>query len=191
MLIVLEGIDGTGKETHIQLLRQKFPDLIVFKYPTRSYSMLNDYLEKKISIDPKALFLLFLADIAQDQENVRAAIKSKKHIILDRYVFSTIAYEVNGGISYENGKKLVESLNYIKPDHVILLDLDGKTSQERKKKQKTLDRYEENVKYLDEVRSRFLNLAQERFLTTSWHKIDASKSIDEVNKEIVNVLVAR
>ncbi|MBD3210592.1 dTMP kinase [Candidatus Micrarchaeota archaeon] len=186
ILVVLEGIDGTGKNTQIELLKKKL-DCVIFKYPTSKYEMLNDYLEKKSSPDPKALFLLFLADIADGQENVKKALEEEKTVILDRYVFSTISYEVNG-IDFENGKKIVGSVGYLKPDMVLLLDIDAETSQERKSRQKELDRYEENSAYLENVRANFLRLHEERFLTPNWHRIDATKSIDAVHEEIMRLL---
>lgn len=186
MLIVFEGIDGCGKSTQIELLKEKL-NAVVFKYPTRKYPMLNDFLEKKASLDPKALFLMFLADIADDQANVKKALLEDKTVILDRYVFSTLAYEVDG-ITPRNGGKIVDSVGYMRPDHVILLDIDPKTSQERKSAQKELDRYEENFAYLEKVRLNFLALAEERFLTTSWHTIDAAKSVESIHKEIMKLL---
>jgi dTMP kinase len=185
-LIVADGIDGCGKETQINLLKEKL-GCVVFKYPTRNYQMLNDYLEKKASPDPKALFLMFLADIADDQKNVEKALSEGKLVILDRYVFSTISYEVDG-IDYEHGKGIVESVGYLKPEMVILLDIDSKTSQERKSKQKQLDRYEENAAYLEKVRANFLRLAEERFLTTNWHVIDARKDVESIHAEIMKLI---
>ncbi|MBU0585986.1 deoxynucleoside kinase, partial [Candidatus Micrarchaeota archaeon] len=88
MLIVIEGIDGCGKETQIKLLKEKL-DFDLFKYPTRNFSILTEYLEKKKEVSKKALFHLFLADIANEQEKVAKS----EFAILDRYVFSTIAYE--------------------------------------------------------------------------------------------------
>ena len=187
-LIVLEGVDGCGKNTQIELIKEKHP-CAVFKYPTTNYQMLNDYLEKKVSLDPKALFLLFLADIAEDQKNVKKALDEGKLVILDRYVFSTISYEVNS-IGYPDAKKIVEGVGFLKPDMVLLLDVDSKTSQERKKAQKKLDRYEENAEYLEKVRSNFLKLAEERFLTTNWHKIDATGDINSVHQEIMKLIAA-
>lgn len=186
MLIVFEGVDGCGKSTQVNLLKEKLGAL-VFKYPTRKYPMLTDFLEKKVSLDPKALFLLFLADIADDQENVRKALAEGKTVILDRYVFSTLAYEVNG-ITPRNGAKIVEGVGYLKPDKVLLLDIDSKTSQERKSAQKELDRYEENAAYLEKVRLNFLALAEERFLTPSWHTIDATKDVESIHSEIMKLL---
>ncbi len=187
-LYVIEGIDGCGKETQIRLLKDQFPDVVLFKYPTRVYPILNDYLEKKVEIDSKALFLLFLSDIANEQKKVQAALDAGKRVVLDRYVFSTIAYEVNEGITYAHGKKIIEAIGYIKPDKVLLLDINADISQERKKKQKQLDRYEENKQYLEKVRNNFLKLAKDRFLTDSWHTIDASRSAELVSFDVLRLL---
>jgi dTMP kinase len=187
MLIVLEGSDGGGKGTQIQLLKARFPEAVLFKYPTRNYQMLNDYLQKKIFIDSKSLFLLFLADIADEQEKMKKALSENKLVILDRYVFSTIAYEVDG-FSHESGKKIVEGVGFVKPDQVILLDVPPEVSQERKRKQKELDRYEEDLAYLGRVRSNFRKLCEERFLTPNWHMIDAMRSVDEIHADIVKLL---
>jgi dTMP kinase len=184
-LVVFEGIDGCGKETQIALLKEKL-GAIVFKYPTRNNKKLNDYLEKKLSIAPKELFHLFLSDIKEDQKNLVEALKKNKYVILDRYAFSTIAYELDV-FSYEEAKQIVASASLLKPDVVILLDIDEKTSQERKSKQKQLDRYEENANYLKKVRGIFLKLFEERFLTPTWHKVDARKDIASVQADIMKL----
>jgi len=186
-LIVIDGVDGSGKTVQIKLLKGKFPGAVIFKYPTQRYTLLQDYLEKKIELDSKALFLLFLADIAEDQKNVKKALSDGKFVILDRYVFSTISYEVKD-IDYERGKQIVEGVDYLKPDMVILLDIGPEVSQERKSKQKKLDRYEGNMEYLEKVRSNFLKLYEEKFLTSNWHKIDASQDVDSVHAEIMKLL---
>lgn len=186
VLVVIEGIDGVGKSTQINLLRQKL-DCYVFAYPTKKFRMLRDYLDKKTSIDPKSLFLLFLADIAEDQQNIK---KSKaKLVILDRYVFSTIAYEL-GRIPFAERKKIVESVGYLKPDMVILLDADPVISQKRKTMQKNPDRYEEKQEFLKTVRENFLKLKEERFLTTSWHRVDATSDVNSVHSEITKLIAA-
>ena len=124
----------------------------------------------------------------KEQEQVRAALNSKKFVILDRYVFSTIAYETIGGYDYENGKQAVAKMNFIVPHAVLLLDIPSSVSQERKRKQKQLDRYEENAEYLEKVRERFLQLAKDKFLTPNWHKVDATMSISDVHREIMESL---
>ncbi len=187
MLVVIEGIDGCGKETQIKLLREKYPDLLVFKYPTKHFQMLNDYLEKRIDLAPKSLFLLFLSDIANEQMKVKEATDSGKLVILDRYVFSTIAYE-STDFHYPQAKKIVEGMGFLKPDRVILLDITPEVSQERKSKQKELDRYEADREFLRIVRGNYLRLDEERFLCNDWKNIDASKSVESVHKEIMKAL---
>ena len=186
MLLVIEGADGVGKSTQIELLKKEV-DCEVFVYPTKKFPILRDYLDKKIELNPKSLFLLFLADIAADQESVK---KSKaKIVILDRYVLSTIAYEL-GSISYEERKQIVESVGFLKPDMVILLDADPELAKQRKTEQKDLDRYEEKLEFLKGVRSNFLKLHEERFLTTSWHRVDATGDINSVHSEIMKLIAA-
>ncbi len=183
MLIVFEGIDGCGKDTQIEMLRKEL-DFEFMRYPTRNFGILNDYLEKKVKLSSKSLFHLFLADIANEQEKLKGR---EKPVVLSRYVFSTIAYEVDG-ISYEQGKRIVEDTAFLKPDLVIYLDISAEISQARKSKQKDLDRYEEDKKYLSQVRANYLKLYEDKFLTTNWRLVDASKNIDAVHAEILNAL---
>jgi len=185
-LVVFEGIDGCGKETQIRLLKESM-EPSVYKYPTDNFEMLSDYLERKITLDPKSLFLLFLADIAEEQKLVEEELKNGKTVILDRYVFSTVAYEL-GAVGYEHAKTIIEKTGFLKPDKAILMDIPPSVSQERKKRQKELDRYEENAKYLEGVRNNFLKLYGDRFLAKEWFKIDASKDISSINKELLKII---
>jgi len=186
MLIVLEGIDGCGKDTQIRLLKEN-REFSLYKYPTDNFQILTDYLERKITLEPKSLFLLFLADIAEQQKLIEDELKEGKTVILDRYVFSTIAYEL-GSVGYDNAKNIIEKTGFLKPDKVLLLDIPPSVSQERKKRQKELDRYEEDAKYLEKVRSNFLKLQEESFMAEKWYKIDASKDISSINKEILELI---
>lgn len=186
MFTVIEGIDGCGKDTQLQLLKKEI-DFHYFKYPTRNYDVLHKYLNKKIILHPKALFLLFLADIAEEQEKLRKAADSGKQVIVDRYVFSTIAYELDS-IGYENAKSIVEKAGFFTPDRVILLDLDPKAAQERKRNQKELDRHESDLEYQKKVRGKFLSLYEENFLAKEWIKLDASGSVGEVHENLKKTL---
>jgi dTMP kinase len=186
MLIVFEGLDGCGKGTQIERLCNEL-DAAFIKYPRSKFSMLDDYLTKKIQIEKKALFLLFLADIMDGQDEIRSAMESHEHVVLDRYVFSTIAYEKDA-YGFDRAMSLVRDAGFIVPDKVVLLDITADVSQERKSAQKELDRYEENLEYLADVRSRFLELAKQRFLTPNWYKLDARKGIDDVYQDILKAI---
>lgn len=186
MFVVVEGIDGSGKDTQIDLLRKEM-EFSYFKHPTKTFPTMRDYLDGKLLLDPKALFLLFLSDIANTQRSIA---NSSGTTIVDRYVFSTIAYEIEG-ISYYGAKSIVETVGYFAPDKVILFDIPASVAAERKKSQKKPDRYESDPGYLERVRERFLQLAEDKFLTPNWTVIDASKSIGEVHREFVNALKPR
>jgi len=186
MLILIEGGDGCGKGTQVELLKKEL-DCVVFKYPTSKTPELNEFLEKKKEFDQREVFHLFLKDIKNEQEEIKRAIASGKTVVLDRYVLSTIAYEKDG-ISFEEAKKIVSEMDFVKPDLVIFMDIDPKISQERKKKQKSLDRYEADMEYLSKVRENFLKLYKERFLTTNWHRIDANNSVSTVHEQIIKVI---
>ncbi|MFA6530803.1 MAG: dTMP kinase [Candidatus Micrarchaeia archaeon] len=187
MLIVFEGIDGCGKGTQIELLKKELGGTLeIFKYPTNKTPELNEFLEKKKEFDQREVFHLFLKDIMNEQDEVREKLKAGI-VVLDRYVLSTAAYEKDG-ISSSEAKKIISGMGFLKPDLVILMDMDPKVSQERKRKQKSLDRYEADVKYLENVRKNFLELAKERFLTPNWHIIDASQSVSVVHQKIMDVV---
>jgi len=185
MIICFEGGDGVGKSIQIELLKKEL-NAELFKYPTKNTPELYAYLEKKIEMDEKQLFHLFLKDIMNEQSKIKKA-KLEKEIILDRYIFSTLAYEKKG-ISYEQGKKIIKKMNFIIPDKVILLDIPVEISQKRKLTQKNLDRYESNKIYLEKVRTNFLKLYKEKFLTKNWYLIDGNQSIEEIHQEIMKII---
>ena len=111
--LVFEGIDGCGKDTQIALLKDKI-DFTHFKYPTPEFPSIREYLEKKRSIEPKSLFLLFLSDIANEQEKLADTLET---CIIDRYVFSTIAYDKY--FPYGQAKDLVSDIDFVRPDTVL------------------------------------------------------------------------
>lgn len=179
MLVVFEGIDGCGKNTHITLMQSEY-NFKVLKFPREKYSILTDFLNDKVEINRKALFLLFLSDIIDGITEVDVR---NKTIFLDRYFFSTIAYEVNG-LDYYTAKQVISSISPPKPDAVIFLDIPPEVSRERKIQQKGLDRYERDVEYLARVRGNFMKLYEEKFYSPQWFLIDANRPIMEVYKDV-------
>ncbi len=187
--IVLEGLDGCGKDTQIALLKEKL-DFTHFKYPTNEFPSLREYLEKKRELGPKSLFLLFLADIANEQEKLEDTLELS---IIDRYIFSTICYDNH--FSYGQAKDLVSDIGFVRPDMVILLDLPPEVAYKRKMEQKkkegvSPDRYDEDAEYLKHVRERFLTLKEDSFMCDKWVVLDATKSPKELHKEILKLFKA-
>jgi dTMP kinase len=187
MLIVVDGIDGSGKETQIRLLskflRSRGKKVAIHKYPTANARSLHEHLNNQRNVGARALFMLFAADIMVEQEKVEKELKQGKVVVLDRYVTSTLAYQ-GEKLQMEQGKRIVEVSGFLEPDLVILLDLPPRLSAQRKMRQKKLDRFESDTAFLGRVRNRYLKLMHSKFLTSHWKKVDASRSIEEIAGKI-------
>lgn len=188
-IIVFEGIDGSGKETQIKKLLSSF-DAGVMRYPDIKGpygKILSSILEGKIKTTPLAQFLAFAADISKDSKRINSLAKSKT-VVLDRYIYSTIAYQSAAGVDFALAKKLSLSMNLPRPDVIILLDLPPKLALERKTRQKKgrLQCFEK-LKFLSRVRKNYLSLAKENF-HAKWKIIDASRSREEVSRDILKPL---
>ncbi len=181
--VLLEGIDGCGKTTHAKLLAkwlaEKGHDVLHTKEPSRGQIglLLRDYL-KKDSL-PLIDALLFTADRAEHLEKeVRPALEEGKIIVCERYVYSTIAYQVAQGLD----KTWLTELNAfaIKPDLTILLDLDPEVSVKRTS---TKEKFE-TLEFLKKVRKNYLALANEEKFSV----IDAGRAKNAVQESIRNVV---
>ena len=187
MKLLIEGADGSGKGTQIALLKNKL-GFAHFKYPTSSFPILREYLEKKRELSPQSRFLLFLADIANEQGKLA---ETPGLCVIDRYVMSTIAYDTH--YPYEKAKSLVSGMGFLRPDIVVLLDLPPGVACQRKKGQKekegkSPDRYDEDLEFLKHVRERFLKLMEDSFLCDKWVVLDATKPPEELHNEIMGLI---
>ena len=159
MLVVFEGIDGSGKATQIRKLvahlKTKGKRCAVLAYPDMHGPLgqvIGRLLHGELALSAEAQFFLFLADIARDQARLRDALKSNDVVILDRYCLSTIAYQTCKGMNGKKAAGLVESAKLAQPDLAILLDVDPKVSSARKQAQKQLDAFECDVGFQGCVR---------------------------------------
>lgn len=187
MYIAIEGIDTAGKSTQIAKLSEKFPDAIITKEPgaTEIGKEIRDIVLSAKAKSKKAEFLLFLADRA---EHVKEVIEPNlgKMIISDRSAVSGVAYAL---IQDEIEKKdLVELNNFATnntyPQKVFLLRL-TKEELEFRLSQKELDGIElRGCEYLLNIQDSIIEAT--KLLNLELVTIDATKSIDEITKEILN-----
>jgi len=191
MLILIEGIDGSGKGTQVgklaaHLTQLKIP-FSVHPYPTAKFPELRAHLNNEKTIEPTELFLTFANDIKQEQKEVSQELKAGKLVIFDRYITSTLAYQGETIPLYE-GKKILSQFAFRKPGLVLLLDLPAKLALSRKHKQKAPDRHEKDAEFLERVRQRFLQLSREGYHAKEWRVIDASRNQEQVFKQILSAL---
>jgi dTMP kinase len=129
ILIVFDGIDGAGKTTQarrlLETLQKEGFDAIYFREPSNS-KWGQEVKRKAIhpdSLSPEEELDLFQKDRKENVErNLKPALEKKKVVVLDRYYFSTIAYQGARGIDSLTIQKLNEEFA-VKPDLVFILDI--------------------------------------------------------------------
>jgi|JI10StandDraft_1071094.scaffolds.fasta_scaffold46582_2 dTMP kinase len=106
MLIVLEGLDGSGKTTQtaklVDWLKATGRDVAMFDFPGYDLSpfgnIIGKYLKGEfcdpVTHDPFASTLLFAGDRLNKRAEINAALREGKFVIINRYVPSNIAYSV-------------------------------------------------------------------------------------------------
>ncbi|MGC8622509.1 MAG: dTMP kinase [Candidatus Micrarchaeia archaeon] len=187
-LIVLEGIDGSGKTTQAKLLSEseifKGKNVLLTKEPTSWVigSFLRKWLESKEVVDPRTMQLLFTADRSHHMENeVLPALRRGDYVISDRFAFSTIAY----GAAFGVDRKWLESANKPFLDLVsasILIDIEPEVALKRIAGSRETSTYFEKIDTLKRIRKEYLAAVKSypNFLV-----VDASKRIEDVTSEIV------
>ena len=176
--ITLEGVEGSGKSTQAELIKEHLQQLgyeVALTYEPGDTEIGQKI--RKILLDPennklvsKAELLLYLADRAQHVEEViKPNLAQDKIVISDRYIDATWAYQ---GFARKLDSTLVKRLNKIAtdnlvPDLTILLDLNPVLSLKRAKDataEVTMhgDRIEsEKIEFHQKVQEGYLKLAQE------------------------------
>lgn len=176
MYIVFEGIDGAGKSTQIQLLKEWLEenglDVELLVEPTDS--KVGKLIRELLTYDnattedmQKTLGLLFAADrmLIMDKLN-----DENKVIISDRSFISSLAYQ--------EPKEWINEINKYakKPDLVLLLDLDVATSVKRCDGEDSF----ENEEFLNKVKENYLDVIKE----FNYEIIDANNGINKVSSDI-------
>lgn len=197
MIIVFEGIDGAGKQTQSRLLSESLSAMnvktLLLSYPDYSSAygkMIDSYLHGAHKPAVRELFFLYAIDQVKDELRIKEALNEGKVVIMDRYLYSTVAYQSAGGLDYSYAKAMEELIALPKPDVVFYLDISVNESMERKRRQKgTLDIHESAIDYLQKVRQNYDMLCNEQFYG-KWIKADGTnKSISDMILSEVKALM--
>ncbi len=191
-LIVLDGIDGAGKSTQARRLLQKLRALgykaVSFREPTRGkWGRVIKRMAKTVrSLTPEEELELFVKDRRENvHKNIQPALSGEKVVILDRYYFSTIAYQGAKGIDPSRIRRLNERFA-VKPDLVFILDIEPGRGLGRIQKRKKKDLLFERERYLGRVRKIFSGFRGRKFV-----HLDAARSKEELAGEIIARVLRR
>ncbi len=187
MLIAIEGIDGSGKSTIANYLKEELEKegfrVVVFKEPTNSIYGQKIRQSFNNRLDAHKELELFLLDRKHDVErNILPALKKGYIIVMDRYYYSTIAYQGARGIDIDKIKKMNEKIAP-KPDLVIILDVKPEIGIRRIKERGDKPNKFEDLEYLEKVRKIFLELKDDNIVI-----VDANKNIELVKNEVLKAI---
>jgi dTMP kinase len=189
-LIAIEGIDGVGKTTQSNMLAKYLKAMgskvRLLKEPSDSKygKQIRQLAQDNRRLDPKEEYRLFIFDRKENlKNNIIPALNRQEIVILDRYYFSTAAYQGVLGIDPNAILKENEGFAPI-PNIVILLDLPvdealKRITENRGDKANAF----ETVEYLTKVKAIF-----DTFNYPFLFRVDSSKPVDNVHKTITNIV---
>ena len=199
--IAFEGVEGCGKSYQskklFRVLKKKNIPSILTREPggTKSAEMirnliLKDYFNKssKDKFDKYTDTLLYLAARNEHIKNkIFPSLKKKMVVICDRFIDSTLAYQVYGkkiNLNFVNSiHRLI--LNGIKPNLTFILKVSSKSSKKRLIKRKTKNRYDNFTQsFYSNVQKSFIKIAKGK---KNYFILDSSKNDNSLEKKIFNI----
>ncbi|RJP73423.1 MAG: dTMP kinase [Candidatus Zixiibacteriota bacterium] len=188
-LIVFEGIDGTGKSTQLQWaaiwLHARGYKVATLREPTRGpHGKVLRASAQAGRLTPEDERDLFLKDREWNvRVNLRPSLDAGKVVLLDRYYYSSIAYQGARGLDPQDIRRRNEAIAP-RPDLVILLDLPPEIALRRIRDSRgETPNLFENLDYLRRVRALFLALKDPAIV-----RIDAEPSAEIVWQQVEAVL---
>ena len=174
LFIVMEGPDGSGKTTQINLLKEYLEEAGYECLITREPggTVIGEEIRQLI-LNP-------------EHKEMSPALEEGKIVISDRFVDSSIVYQ---GIARKLGISTVSAVNapgigIYRPDGIFFIDLSEAEGLRRKKEQKNLDRMEqEGIDFHHMVSEGYRKVLSGR---PEVMKIDGGRSIDTIQKKIRN-----
>jgi len=199
----LEGIDGSGKTTQIDMLASALESMgySVVKFREPGGAKVSERI-REILLDPsfkgimsdKAELLLYNAARAQViKEVIQPALDAGKVVIADRFAWSTFAYQ---GYARGLGADMVQKLTEVTcgacfPELTVVLDLTVERSRARTAKRgEAPDRLEqEKADFFERVRQGYLAAARD--YPDCVAAIDADRSPEEVFADLLKLVKSR
>lgn len=192
--IVLEGIDGAGTSTQLNLLKNRLlPEKTVYTAEPTTLStgrFLRSVLRGDEKLTPETTAFLFAADRQEHVYGTGGIVESctsGKLVISDRYVFSSLAYQ-----SITCGEELPRKLNqdFPLPEYLFFFGITPQASLKRIEKRDVTEIYEKKDFLEATARQYEKIISYYETLQTGMHiiRLDATESIEKLSEKIWTVL---
>lgn len=195
--IVVEGLEGAGKTTALELIKKVLSrqsiEFVTTREPggTPLAEKMRDIVKSETDemLTPEAELLLMYASRIQLIENViKPALDESKWVLGDRHDMSSLAYQGGGRQIDQNLIMPIRNavLKGFEPDLTILMDLDPNVGLARAAARGALDRIErEQIAFFERTRAVYLSLAENNSKVIV---IDAGKDLESVQAQITDAL---
>lgn len=189
--ITFEGVDGAGKTSHIEFIKEYLTNLKLNFIMTREPggTELGERLREILLHDemtPKTeTILMFAARNEHIEKVIRPGLTSGAIVISDRFTDASYAYQSGGkGVEDEEIDVLKDLVQKnLQPDLTFLFDLPVEVSIKRLKKTRKLDKFEKEEKdFHENVRKKYLMIAKNN--PKRFSVLNSEKSIDEIQSQI-------
>lgn len=196
--ITIEGIEGVGKSTNMAFVQQRLQavgrEVVVTREP--GGTPLGEAI-RGLLLDPQytgmdstcELQLMFAARAEHLARVIRPALAQGQWVLCDRFTDATYAYQGGGrGIDTDIIARLEELVQgEFRPDLTLLLDVPVAVGLARANSRSDPDRFEqEQVDFFERVRQAYLEMAAAA--EDRYHIIDATQSLDDVQKQLTAAL---
>ncbi|WP_075185206.1 dTMP kinase [Teredinibacter haidensis] len=192
--ITVEGTEGVGKSTNIELIKNLIEarniELVITREPggTPLAEEIRELLleKREEKFDPTAELLLVFAARAQHLNTViLPALNEGKWVLCDRFTDATFAYQGAGrGLPWDTISELEQLVQKGRqPDMTLLLDISVRIGLERASARAELDRFEsEKIEFFERVRQGYHERVKQR--PEIFFVVDAGKSLEQVQTVI-------
>lgn len=198
-LIVLEGIDGSGKSTQALLLQhfldtRQIPSVIIKAKEKHQDRVFSEFVESfGLSVDSPGYMFLYQALHRRQFEKARDALSENKVVIADRWNPSFHVYHNLFGVLSKKPKRLIKELDHLafenlEPGVCIFLDVPVEIAFERRIRRNEAHNFSsEEKKFYERITDQYRQMTAHG---SRWVRLDGTGSIEDVHHMITKLTIS-